>query len=858
MLLLNNLILLFMRTRIHFVLTAIFFVFSQAFLFSQQITVSDLSRADRVVTVQDLKQKVKTLHPAAKTAVSRGEKPGQFTGVSYRYAGNVKLLSESQKSQINLRQDGIMDIAGKRFTPHPDTIYVDPASNLVFQANPVDEKQMLLLRPAFSSVFEEVEIPQQEVKVNLANTVSLAENVIASATGLNNAYAINLQFDSVTFILDEAKEGKLLATLVGQIIMTNPRVEGKYSKNGGYRLVFKTEEQTDIRIYTTMTAKKEIKTLIWGTEIPAGDIGKCELGVFLLINMEGKVTLTAEIHQGINLELGAKGGTCYYIPTSIENISSLNQWCDVDYDIKSEIKAFAGIQCAANLKIKDYNALYVYVNGGMEGTVATNGLSLSADIGFRIKAGGKVVSKSFTATDQYFSLWKYQKPDMKGYEMIIHEACAYGDYVAGEIYTLADSKTVPGAKEKIPYKGGLMVIVTHPDRTTNQYQTQTGDNGIFIAKNIPLKKGDLVRVKHPEVAEPCQPAEVTIPFREINLFSADYFTGTAEGFVAGSKSEWAKIAGASGQAVPGNVIKKSVAGKSSAIKGVISASEKISRINEFRNNLVVYRGPVEFISRPSSTNAQIVLKNPVTSIGSSQPVKKNTGMVNNPLGLFRIANLDFSPGQQVKARIVVEGFEIESDWIETDGIMVSGIEHEQLRMSAGPGKENITANNSFVVVSALSGEKRPEGMLKLLRGEDAVHGSVVNSTAVPEFPEVKKGVLWFSKTVELKPVAGNPSASIAETGKWDLIVQYSSPGDAINPSKNRKHPFELVSYKFKNQELGYSVFQNECLSCTSPENVVRKIGTQAKSDLPDFQKQTSPVPVQEPGRMQNKPGRVIR
>lgn len=841
---------------VNFLLSVVFSISFPAALKCQQINVSDLNRAERVITTMDFKQKVKTLHPVAKNAISGGEKPGKFTGVNYRYAGNVKLLSEPQKNQIKLRQDGIMDITGKKFVPHPDTVYVDPAGDLVFRAEPVDEKQMLLIRPSFSSIFEELEIPRQEVKVNLANTVSLAEKVVASATGIGNAYAINLQFDSVTFLLDEAKEGKLLATLVGQIIMTNPRVEGKYSKNGGYQLVFKTEEQTDLRIYTTMSAKKEIRMPIWGTEIEAGDIGKCEMGIFLLINMEGKVTLTAEIHQGIVMELGAKGGTCYYLPTSIENISSLTNWCDVNYDVKSEIKAFAGIQCAANLKIKDYNALYIYVNGGMEGTVVTNGLTLSADIGFRIKAGGKVVSKSFTATNQYFSLWKYQKPDMKGYEMVIHEACAYGDYVAGEIYSLADSKSIPGAKEKIPYRGSLTVIVTQPGGALSQFQTQTGDNGIFVAKNIPLKKGDLVRIKLPHVAEPGQTAEVTIPFREINLFSADYFTGTAEGFVAGSKSEWAKIAGTSGQASPGNVIKKFDSGKSSTIKGIIPASEKIARINEFKNNLIVYRGPVEFITR-SSSSGQVVLRNPVLSAGSSQPAKKNAGIINNPLGLFRIENLDFTPGQQVKARIVVEGFEIESEWIETDGIMVSGIEHEQLRTSAAPGRENISALNSFVIVSALRGEKRPEGMVKLLKGEDAIHGSVVNFTPVPEFKEVKKGVVWFSKTVELKPLAGNPSVSIAETGNWELVIQYSSPVDAINPSKNRKHPFELVSYKFKNQDLGYSVFNNECLSCSSPENVAKKIGTEAKRDLPDLQRQTSPAPVRSP-EIQNKAGRVIR
>ena len=131
----------------YFSLFVVFFILSPVSLYCQQITVSDLSRAERVVTIQDLKQKVKVLHPVASNALSKGEKPGQFTGINYRYASNVKLLSEPQKNQIKLRQDGIMDIAEKKFVPHPDTIYVDPSGDLVFRAEPVDEKQIILLRP---------------------------------------------------------------------------------------------------------------------------------------------------------------------------------------------------------------------------------------------------------------------------------------------------------------------------------------------------------------------------------------------------------------------------------------------------------------------------------------------------------------------------------------------------------------------------------------------------------------------------------------------------------------------------------------------------------------------------------------
>ncbi|MCK7536566.1 MAG: hypothetical protein MZV63_39085 [Marinilabiliales bacterium] len=48
-----------------------------------------------------------------------------------------------------------------------------------------------------------------------------------------------------------------------------------------------------------------------------------------------------------------------------------------------------------------------------------------------------------------------------------------------------------------------------------------------------------------------------------------------------------------------------------------------------------------------------------------------------------------------------------------------------------------------------------------------------------------------------------PGAAIASTGPWSATYGYSSPGDAINPAKNRKHPFEMVTYVYKNKDLGY-------------------------------------------------------
>jgi len=109
---------------------------------------------------------------------------------------------------------------------------------------------------------------------------------------------------------------------------------------------------------------------------------------------------------------------------------------------------------------------------------------------------------------------------------------------------------------------------------------------------------------------------------------------------------------------------------------------------------------------------------------------------------------------------------------------------------------------------------------------------------VPEYPEAVKATLWFSATAPLKPVDGHPGTSIAETGPWQAVFQYQSPADVIDPARNRKHPFEMVSYVYKNHDLGYNLFVDECTSCTSPANVVQRLGSKQKTFLPATQQKT--------------------
>ncbi|MEZ4997426.1 MAG: hypothetical protein R2758_08200 [Bacteroidales bacterium] len=187
-----------------------------------------------MVTVRDLQSEEKPVHPAAAPCQPVGRSPGTFKNVRYELAPNVRMLTSAQKSSIRLQQDRSSTCPGGAFRPSPDSVCTDPLSDLVLQAEPVDERPGLALRPSLSAVFDDIEVhPEQEVPLTLANTVSLARGVVESSLQLNNKYAVNLQFDSVSFLIDKVDNDSLVVTLVGQILLTNPAWRENIQKTTG-------------------------------------------------------------------------------------------------------------------------------------------------------------------------------------------------------------------------------------------------------------------------------------------------------------------------------------------------------------------------------------------------------------------------------------------------------------------------------------------------------------------------------------------------------------------------------------------------------------------------------------------------
>lgn len=128
-------------------------------LSGQPKIIPDPLKAEGMITINELKPSVSKVHPLAKQAIANGEKPGEFKNVSYQYAPNVKALTSAQKAQMVMKQDGILELPSSNiFIPHPDTVYVDPESDLIFRSEVITDKQMLMIRPKLSEVFEDINI----------------------------------------------------------------------------------------------------------------------------------------------------------------------------------------------------------------------------------------------------------------------------------------------------------------------------------------------------------------------------------------------------------------------------------------------------------------------------------------------------------------------------------------------------------------------------------------------------------------------------------------------------------------------------------------------------------------------------
>lgn len=860
-----------MKTRLSSIsiLTLLLFIFN--FQLQAQEPAFELKKVNKIIQKNDLQLKPRVVSPVAQRAKQRGVTPGAFKKVSYNYTDRVATLSSETRNKVmnSITNNGTID-SKEDIQLDKNKIYVDDESDLVLQAAKLTDKELIIYKPKFEEVFQDFNLPLQTAQINLANTSYTIEGSQVSDRDTGANFDVLMSFDNTEYeYKEEIKSGNTKQTveikikLNGFVGFNEPTVEAQYSKNNGYKLLYKAQEKVDLKIESDVKFTSLTRIPLWAFDIPAGKIGNCKLGVFAVIDINGEVTLEVDIDQGINFEVGVQGKTLFYVPRSVSTINNTTSYCNVDYKIEGKLKAFGGVECVAEIKVKGYDILKLRGKGGIEANVeiTNDGKDFKADMGFRIVLDGKVkkIDKDFTLLDKYIMIWEKTEKNFGGYKLLVKGADAYHDRVHGEIFKEKDSTA---------YNGNITLTVIHPNKSKSTYQGTTDDNGVFAMTDIDLKKGDKVSVKIEDSPNPSEPVLASIPFKEIKMQYADYYIDQVEGVINSKIITFPKQASSAssgvnqGQNIPNvNINNPNVGNNSINMKPQIKLD-----FDAFKNS-ITYKGDVQILvestihkiekkipliktnnTKPSKLNNKptklnkknIKLNRPTIGVKPKTTVPKailnnienikTVKVTNKPFGAFRVDDVVIHPSDKVKARINIDGFILESEWIMADGLIISQIfDHNK---SGGIYKQSISSENSWLFISALRSEVNPTGTIKLLKGIDMKHSSVhkdiptqtVEEIKLKEFKSAQHPIVYFNKECNLEAYLSiqtefstphKKGLSIARTGNWTTNNIYYDQRDLVSLNRKSGHPFEYANYTFEGMPIIFRFYQDHCATCNA-------------------------------------------
>lgn len=620
-----------------------------------------------------------SLPQIAKEARAKGLQPASLKNVTLRLKPGVSWLSESQAQTIKERSESGKISSSLLPSVEPGKIYVDPSSLLALEFVRGEGGVFYIILADEDKIVEDISIPEQTVFLNEANITRLTEGINAVSykmkSGTMERTGFNFYFDERQTLPGYDQEGKRIeVALKGSLNVDSPAVEVKYTKESGYKFIFFASQRAEVQAELLAQLKKDVKIPLYDFTIPAEGC-KITVGFFLVLGVDGRISLEFSVKQSSSVRAGLQGDTSYYLPTSLRPVKEVSfaftpENLSLTADVKGETSLLAEVafDILGKGKVILDNKLGVLLEAktGVQGT-SGDFLSIKGD-GFA-KISGRVKIKSFdkskTIYEYKYPLFNYVKERSANYNIEIAEACAYRDIIRGSIVEKGTGK---------PYASKEIQLKVTGSSGSEKVLSATTDNSGFFSKPYDLKKGDQVRVKIPGSANVWSyPREASFPFNHIVVETADYLANTVRGYVSSSE------------------------------QGTLAYNGYLSLYIERSSNIPLHHA--EDISLP----VEYAIKLQAQSNG----------------GVFQLQGVDLRPFDKVYAVLDREGFTAASNKVETEGITVSvegNYQQEAHRLSSSnsyvalgyAGSVPVFSGEAYLQVAALyPHSSNPENTLKL-------------------------------------------------------------------------------------------------------------------------------------------------
>lgn len=510
--------------------------------------------------------------------------PASITNVSYKYNDRVKFIDLSHVTATgeSLKIPGTSLSAGD--------VIVDESGQKSLKILKVNgDGTYITTRPTMYDLFSEFEIPRQIIEPNEANIVeygikgiSASEyaSILAKESGTSGTQKLMsgdvpsadmkkmydlferpgsgiYQFNGdYTFSSFNTGDGSSSVKLhLEGAVGVSPGIVAEYSLSNGYKFGFVDAAQfIDLKALLDVKIDQEMYCPVFAFTVPIPKLGELDLGVYLVLDVDGNITLTVKAEEGIIASASVYGSTKWGIPTSFHVEKKFDSFFGAECDPMGYIHAGVYITPLVRLEILSVDVFDAQLRLGFYAYADFSETTMNYGVDFVIHAFVTILDDRTTLIKHHIPIIERSKTMREQDDVIYYfsRLCNYQDRINVAAFTKRQvESTEPYAdpfSDKLPFanrplEAWYYASGNDPQGGSNQNPTKkitmpTDANGCasidFKTFGIDISKGDTIVIKAPGFNGQTDLIQATNPFliHDRYLGSAglqgDFFNDTVE------------------------------------------------------------------------------------------------------------------------------------------------------------------------------------------------------------------------------------------------------------------------------------------------------------------------------------------
>ena len=520
--------------------------------------------------------------PAEAYARTETETPASVSNVTYRYNSRVK-FSDLSGAAVS---GGATKILGASFSA--GDIVVDETSERSLKILKVNaDGTYLTARPTMYELFSEFTIPRQTIFPTAANTTEygvkgipaeeyaallaekggggqkLMSGSVPSAdmqkmyqlfeSRGSKVYRYNGDYVFSSFNLGSGQSSVKLH-LEGALGIS-PGIVADYSLFHGYEFGFVDAAQfIDLKALLDVKITQEMYCPVFSLDVPIPKLGAVRVGIYLVINVDGNITLTVKAEEGVVASASVYGSTKFGIPTSFHINKGFDSFSGAECDPMGYIHAGVYVTPLVQLEILGVDVFDAQLRLGFYAYADFTETTMNYGVDAVVHAFVTILDDRTTLIEYHLPILERSKTMRAQDEVVFYfsRLCSYQDRInlaafmkrpsgSAEPYADPFSDKLPFANRNLEiwyYAAGNDPQGGANPNPTAKYTVTTDANGCagvdFKTWNLDVSKGDSLIVKAPgfngqtDIIRAASPFVTGEAFQGAANMQGDYFEDSVD------------------------------------------------------------------------------------------------------------------------------------------------------------------------------------------------------------------------------------------------------------------------------------------------------------------------------------------